>query len=325
MANQFKEKGKIKIAIDVIRTFWEYYLDALYYKRYSMLMNKSPKNYEYQILLRLHGLEKGICMPDSRKFGQEKIEVLIDIMSKAKIIGEVTTGYLMAEGIIREWIELFEKNHWTDDPVYQKVKLNYNEIVSDDAIDSGIIRINKEQILEKVNGNFSDLCYSRHSTRRYSSVPLKNSDIDECISLAKMSPSACNRQMCKIYWIESEQLRSVMESIGLGLSGFSKETANYLVITFDMKAFNYYGERDQGYFNAGLFVMNFTYALHYKGIGSCCLQWGQAHSVEKKIKNILNIPQDEKIAVVLAAGYYDDENIVPLSHRRDNEEILYRR
>ena len=323
MKQHYKEKGKLKIAVDIMRTYRECILDAYSYMRYSMLMNTTPKNYEYQIMLRMHGLEKGMCMSELRPFGQKKIEALVEIMNKAKVAGEITTGYRMAEGIIKEWLAIYEKNGWTNDKTYQKIKTNIGSIVSEKAIDSGVKVIRKEDIEKDINGNFEHLCFSRNSVRRYAAQPISDEDIQACISMAKKSPTACNRQMCKVYQIKNHEMRRTLENIGLGLSGFDNECNNYFVITYDIKGFNYYGERHQGYFNAGLFVMNLIYAFHYKGIGSCCLQWGKTYKDEKKIKKEFNIPADEKLVVVLAAGYYLEESIVPISHRRKNDEIYF--
>lgn len=321
MKQHYKEKGKIKIAVDIIRTYKEYLGDAYNYMKYSMLMNTTAKNYEYQIMLRMHGLEKGMCMTELRPFGQKKIEALVGIMNKAKSTGEITTGYKMAEGVIKEWVAIFEKNGWTDDKTYQKIKADISSIVSDDAIDSGIKVMRKVDVEKDIKGNFEQLCFSRNSVRKYEFKELSKEDIQECITLAKKSPTACNRQMCKVYQIRDAKRRKTLESIGLGLSGFDNECNNYFVVTYDIKGFNYYGERNQGYFNAGLFVMNLIYAFHYKGIGSCCLQWGKSYKDEKRIKKEFDIPADEKIVVVLAAGYYPEESIVPVSHRRNNDEI----
>ena len=53
------------------------------------------------------------------------------------------------------------------------------------------------------------------------------------------------------------------------------------------------GERNQGWFNAGLVAMNFVNALHSLGIGSCFVQFGNSNQEEKDLKKLLNINKSE--------------------------------
>lgn len=67
--------------------------------------------------------------------------------------------------------------------------------------------------------------------------------------------------------------------------------------------------------------MNFVNALHSLGIGSCFIQFGNDYKEEKQLKQILNIPESEKISVIIAAGYYKDKSIIPYSSRKYRKEI----
>ena len=123
--------------------------------------------------------------------------------------------------------------------------------------------------------------------------------------MALKSPTACNRQMVKIYYVKSKEKKDYILKIGQGFSGFKYDGINIFVITFDINANYFVGERNQGWFNAGLVSMNFVNALHSLGIGSCFVQFGNTNKEEEKVKKILNIPSNERIAVLLSAGYYD--------------------
>ena len=67
--------------------------------------------------------------------------------------------------------------------------------------------------------------------------------------------------------------------------------------------------------------MNFVNGLHANGIGTCCLQWSNNHSSDLKIRNSLGLKESERIAVVVAAGYYKESNTIPCSIRRNIDEI----
>ena len=144
--------------------------------------------------------------------------------------------------------------------------------------------------------------------------------------MAIKTPTACNRQMCKIYYMKSINSKRVIEHYakgGLGL--FDLTNANYFVITFDISANYFIGERNQGWFNSGLVTMNFVNALHSLGIGSCCIQFGNSFKEEVKMKEELNIPKSERIGVIITAGYYDEISKIPYSTRKPIDEIYRER
>ena len=146
-------------------------------------------------------------------------------------------------------------------------------------------------------------------------------DIAKAIDMTLKTPTACNRQMCNIYYVKNKKLSNFLVSIGQGFGGFEKENLNIFVITFDVNANYFVGERNQGWFNTGLVSMNFVNALHSLGIGTCFVQFGNSHTEEERIKKTLNIPKNERIAVLLAAGYYDEKNLVTASPRKNIESI----
>ena len=67
--------------------------------------------------------------------------------------------------------------------------------------------------------------------------------------------------------------------------------------------------------------MNFVNALHSLGIGSCFVQFGNSTKEEEKVKKIINIPKNERIAVFLATGYYNDKNLITASPRKNIKDI----
>lgn len=94
--------------------------------------------------------------------------------------------------------------------------------------------------------------------------------------------------MCRLISVKSTKTKAEFNKIIIDLPGFNKEHVNFFIVTYDLAAFAYLGVRWQGLFNAGLCTMNFVNALHAKGIGSCCLQWSNRHSEDKKSENCLD-------------------------------------
>ena len=64
-------------------------------------------------------------------------------------------------------------------------------------------------------------------------------------------------------------------------------------------------------------------ALHYYGIASCILQNGEYKERNLKFKEICkNIPENEKIILFIAIGYYKDNFTYAVSHRKKLEDVL---
>lgn len=68
-------------------------------------------------------------------------------------------------------------------------------------------------------------------------------------------------------------------------------------------------------------TMNFINGLHARGIGSCCLQWSNKHAEDLKVRKALELQDSERIAVVIAAGYYLEETVIPCSVRKSVDDI----
>lgn len=179
----------------------------------------------------------------------------------------------------------------------------------------------------KSNGNSYNIDYekfmkSRHSTRNYKNIPLKIEDIKKAINMAKYSTSECNRQYIKVYYYPKGKMRRNAINYSLGKEGLYLEEVNTFIITFDTNGLTGKGERNQGYFNIGLFSTNFVNALHSLGIGKCFIQFANSVSDEEKLKNLNEIPSSERIAVIIYAGYYDEKSIFNVSPRKDFEEYF---
>ena len=121
--------------------------------------------------------------------------------------------------------------------------------------------------------------------------------------------------------VKDTKIKTELNKVIIGLPGFNKEHVNFFIITYDLAAFAYSGERQQGLLNTGLCTMNFVNALHAKGIGSCCLQWSNKHSEDRRIRKLLGLKDSERIGVIVGAGYYLPENTIPCSVRRPISDI----
>lgn len=275
-------------------------------------------NHRYRILLLVHSLEKGLCVADPRPFGKEKALQLVELLKSCE--DRKTFEYRAGIAALKAWCKAYEVQDWTSIEPYKTVKTFLKNKETDLAA-GAIVYEKPDTSLE--SKSFVDVILARHSVREYEIRPIEEKDLQNAIKAFIAAPSACNRQMCRLYRAESESARAVLEKNLIGLGGFDRVTTTYFVITYDISAFENFGERNQGYFNAGLAAMNFANALHAQGIGSCFMQWANKRSEDNETRRVLGISKSERIAVVLGTGYYKNTSVSPASCRRDLEDIYH--
>ena len=305
----------------------EYAYDRkFFYKNYSR-SSESKNKIGYNCLLICHALEKGMSNKNPRRFGRAKIEDLIKLLEKYESYNDYKEdfAYVNSVSALREYAAFYEKKNWTDADEYSYVKQFLESRKGIKNVDTGSYVLKKIDFEKDSKINYKKFLASRHSIREFASRRIGGGDIKRAIEAAILSPSACNRQMCKVYYSTDKKIVEKIIKIGQGFSAFNKETINPLVVTFDINANSFVGERNQGWFNAGLFSMNLVNALHSQGIGSCFIQFGNKSFEEEELKKILNIPPSERVAVIIAAGYYCDENTVLRSPRKSIEDIYRER
>lgn len=132
----------------------------------------------------------------------------------------------------------------------------------------------------------------------------------------------CNRQACKVYLLEDKERIDKLLAIQGGLTGYTENINQVLLLTVDCNYFYTVGERNQLYIDGGMFLMNMLYALHFYKIANCPANWGKLIQEEKLLTGIVDISESEKIICVIPIGIAKDKFRVTLSQRRELNEVL---
>lgn len=305
---------KINIALQFMQ-------DIKDFSRYYAESAKEHKDYRYSIMLLVHSLEKGMCFPNPRPFGADKVIELMQMLDSYPDNLKGEFEYTMGISALYSWMEFYKIHEWEDEKAY----LNVKKFLSDKTVNPEI-KVGSKIYTPIYNSNaekaFEELFLSRHSVRDYQNKKIELADIQFALKCFVETPTACNRQMCRVIYVSNSNIKDLLNKVTIGLPGFNKNTVQYFIITYDLASFAYSGERQQGLFNAGLCAMNFMYGLHAKGIGSCCLQWSNKNDQDMEVRSNLKLRPSERIAIVIGAGYYLDENLIPCSNRRKAEDIF---
>lgn len=305
----------------------EYSYDKKFFTRNYSHSAPTKAKIGYNILLISHSLEKGMSNKNPRHFGATKVDELIKLIREYEAYGDYENDFdfVNAINVLRNYAKFYEEKKWTDAGEYEKVSeflRNYSGVAK---MNVGSFVLEKKDFEKVAAIDYRKFLASRHSVREFSTKKLDEKDLKKAIETAILSPSACNRQMIKVYYVSDPEKAKKVVSVAQGFGGFEKDTINTIVITFDVNANYFVGERNQGWFNAGLFSMNLVNALHSQGIGSCFCQFGNSTKQEEQLKKLLDIPASERIAVILSAGYYCDKSIIPYSPRKKIGDVYRKR
>ena len=168
---------------------------------------------------------------------------------------------------------------------------------------------------------FLELLKRRKSVREFLDRPVEREKIMTCLEAARLAPSACNSQPWKFIVVDDEQLRNKLCGAAFGgiysMNSFCK-TAPVMVVVISEKS--KFVARIGGMFRGtkyylidiGIAVEHFVLQAEDSGLGTCWIGWFN----ERAVKSILNVPQNKKIDILIAVGYYDGEKLSP-EHGRE--------
>ena len=302
----------------------EYLYDKEFYKKHNMNTEPNLNKLGYETVIHTHTLEKGMEHFELRPFAVKKTAYMIDLINRqTKYEGfEKKFAYINGINTLRAYKNMYEEHNWKDKKEYKTVSdflKNYEKVEQQKA---GAYILTKKELENDYKIDYLKFVKSRHSTRNYKKEPLKIEDVQEAVEMAKYSASACNRQYIKLHYYPTGKMRDNVIKYSLGKGGLYMEGVNTFIVTFDVNGLSGAGERNQGYFNAGLYSTNLVNAFHSLGIGTCFIQFANSVKEEEDLKKMNDIPEYERIAVILYAGYYDEKSIFAVSPRKNVSELL---
>ena len=319
---QTEDKDKTKETLKYLEK--EYLFDKDFYSKNKMRSEENLNKIGYSLLVYEHTLEKGLSHFDLRPFGKTKIKNIISLLIKELKYANYEKNFSFIIGInsLREYKKIYEKYKWVNEKEYKEVVKFLKDYKNIPEKKTGAFIVTNEELKKSYNIDYKSFIKSRHSTRNYKHEDLKLEDIKAAVEMAKYSPSACNRQYVKLHYYPKGKMKQNVIDYSIGKSGIYLENVNIFIITFDVNGLGVAGERNQGYFNAGLFATNLVNAFHSLGIGTCFIQFANPVEEEEKLKKLNEIPSNERIAVILYAGYYDKKSIFAVSPRKKLEKYF---
>lgn len=174
--------------------------------------------------------------------------------------------------------------------------------------------------------NFLELVKTRQSVRKYSPQAIEPEKIEQCIEAARLAPSACNSQPWKFIVLNDEDIKNKVAretyNMVVQFNKFVVEAPMIVVLMMEKpKVISQIGGRiknkDFYLMDVGIAAEHFCLQATELGLGTCILGWFN----EKKIAEILKIPKNKRIGLIITVGYPQD-NIIRTKIRKSTQEVL---
>ncbi|WP_207306454.1 polysaccharide pyruvyl transferase family protein [Arthrobacter sp. S41] len=170
---------------------------------------------------------------------------------------------------------------------------------------------------------FMEVVYGRRSVREFNDTPVDDSAIASAVQIAMQSPSVCSRQGARVHQFDDPEIIKQLLEVQGGFFGFNAPP-RLLLVTADLDAFLFAPERNQPFVDGGLFMMSLLLGLTQMELGSCLLNTAMGVEKEQKIRNIVDLPENEVFIAFVAVGNFDQSVLVPRSKRVEADSILKR-
>ncbi len=267
------------------------------------------------IIISYHILEKGLTMPNRRKgFGRAKVSNLMrQITDFCNKYGATDPQILHAIQVIKTYKVLHSESN---DKEIDDFLLKYQDV--EPAIE---FHFEKKDFYANKDASFPQFAKSRHTIRNYAAEPLPLERIRRAVEIARTTPTACNKQYCRVYCLSDKARIEEVLSLQGGNRGFGHLADKCLVVTVDIEGV-VPCERDDVFTNGGMFLMNLCYALFYEEIAHCVLNWSQYPDKDVLLRKIISIKDSECVIAILSCGEAPSEFDVASSPRISTDEIL---
>lgn len=274
------------------------------------------------IVVDSHSIEKGLTMPNGRLgFGKEKILTLIKNCNTYKVKYNIKDElFLEALGVIKEYLHHHEVNKYDLCP---KIIDNSNTLLNSFEHIEKTTQPQKTNIeyFQHVNSSFESFSASRRSIRNFAGK-IPEGALLKAINLANSAPSTCNRQSTRIHVVNDKLKKQQLLKIQGGNRGFGHLAESIIIITSDLESWSGGRLRNGPYVDGGIFTMNLLYCLHYYKIGACSLNLYLSVEKDKKFREIISIPNNESIIVMIAVGNVPEVINIAKSGRKNQKSIL---
>lgn len=314
-----------KGALVYLRVLRIYFYDLARFYRHSNVKQLfvSEDAYKGRLTILYHVIEKGLTMPETRLgFGLPVVEDLMNLLVSYKSAGRDLTAleFRHSVAVLDEYFSFHKERQFSLPQDLVGKYDQFKQTVKTD-ISSRQLRFTKQEYFKSKDSPFETFALSRYSCRNYSQQEIPNDVLEKCVKLAMKSPTSCNRQLNRIYIVKNQEVRQEVLKLQYGNRGFGHLASTLFILTANISYFQGVNDRNESYINTGMFAMSLLNALHHHEIGACPLNWSVDHKRDQALRELLGIPDNERIGLVVSCGYLPDEFEIASSPRLEVNSI----
>lgn len=290
--------------------------------QYSCLYTNTSEKLLSRIVLAYHTIEKGLNRVDLRLgFGSA---VVSELVGMCELYSNQYTGksqrLIDAINVLNEYLNLHKRaNYDVDVTISKRIEILVKKYQP--LPEYTLNRMSKEFYFSIDNFDFASFAQSRHSVRDFDGTPVDELLINQVISLAQTAPSACNRQSVRLYVVWNPDKLATIAELQRGGRGFIDKANPIIILSYELQDWIAGEQWFGGYVDAGIYMMNLLYSLHYYKIAACPLNWYATLEEDHALHQLLSIPQSQVVVGIIACGNTKDELGLVKSNRLSIDEI----
>ena len=169
-----------------------------------------------------------------------------------------------------------------------------------------------------------ELYLHRQSCREFTGEPVDEATVRQICEAALLAPSACNAQPWKLLAVTGEKRKEVARCLqDLGMNKFASDAGALVAVcegksNLSAKVGSRFKDTDFTANDLGILTAHLVLAAEAAGLGSCILGWRN----EKKLHEVLGIPDKVRIPHVVALGYAKEGYEIRPKKRKETDEVL---
>ncbi|MFJ5954515.1 nitroreductase family protein [Paenarthrobacter sp. NPDC092416] len=280
---------------------------------------------DHRMFLRrsVHRIEKGlISRPMRKSFAADYVEGTVDTYINLCSSGTEDWGELQwARDVLARFFEATRES--SDDRIVRARRRwdltdHTHSVVAEELSPFPYRSLNSETSFDGI----SEAARNRRSVRWFNPNPVPRNVIEKALEVGLTAPSACNRQSFRLELLEQGTLLDQVAAIPMGTAGFSHQIPLLGVLIGQHRGYEHHRDRHAIYVDGGLFATGFILSLESLGLSSCCINWPEIPSLNRRMSEALSLQKDERVIMLIAIGYGTDGQEVPRSHKRNMGTVV---
>lgn len=276
----------------------------------------------------IHRLEKGMIMQPRRPiFARDYIAETIDFYEQAVTQCAVDatsidqTEMEWAHNVLREYFALVKHGDVMVDAARERFTATLTTFTPKNN--------DKKSPFERKQGAKSVVSYDdlmtlamqRRSVRWFAKKKVPRDLIDKALLVGRQSPTACNRLPYEFKIFDDPKMVKKVAGIPFGAVGYSHQIPTIIVVTGKLDSYFSPRDRHAMYVDASLASMGFMYALETLGLSSSVINWPDFEPLEAKMQKTLQLDTSERVIMLIAVGYADENGGIPFSQKKSLEVL----